>query len=98
MTIDQAITQGLKEIRCEPWNPYCRLKLPTKELDGRHGPWGYLIDPAGNLAAGFITEHSISLLLIPMPGQMSVDPTVDEWEEWIRPKDYDAKFPPREIK
>jgi hypothetical protein len=52
-----------------------------------HGVWGRIIDPCGNLATDKPAESPIDVLLMPL-GRISVDPNVDEWEEWVEPSDY----------
>jgi hypothetical protein len=84
MTIKQAMDAGITAVRQEPWNQYCRLKLPV--FTGKpHGIWAKLIDPCSNPSLGHEPEHGIDILLLESAG---VDPQSDEWEPWIEPADY----------
>lgn len=92
MTLREAIKQGIVAVRQDPWNPYCRMALDKIDEEGSLGPWGHIIDPCGNSALGNDPEKPIDILLLNVKFQISADPDADEWESWVRPPDYDAKF------
>src|SRR5580700_5080460 len=77
MTLKEAMDNGIKAVRQDPWNPYCRMELPV--FPGRpNGIWGRVIDPCGNLALGKDAETPIDILLMEMESRLSVDPGLDK--------------------
>lgn len=44
MTAQQAVDQGIRDVRLPHWNEFSWMELPILE-DGGYGPWAKLYDP-----------------------------------------------------